>query len=406
MASCSDLVLPDRHQERRKGWRSAAAFAAVLAAVLVALRRRNQHLAGRGGTLVAGVLAAAAAAVAGYLRLGNASPSRALSDRQRGERAPAESAAGQAAAPANQVAGDAAEEGPPSPSATAEGKGAGKDAPRRAVRRGAVRAKQKEEVVASSWEHVEVVMDADADALNSVSSLVLMPGGAFRAQQSSRAGLGDGARGPDAVAVGSWRPCRGGVDLVFEPVRALRLPERIVTYSLRNNCLVADEAGLPDGLLQEYSRCASDTAAGGSGRQAGGPMMARLLADDRSKIGTLPPLEALPPTMTSQAGTQLPVGVIEEGADSEKGGWAPAAGEPDPFAEDPHLPYAFRGRGPLPMGIIEEGVDDAEGGWAPAPGEADPFAEDDDNGKQGEGKDDEEEYSDDFEDEDEDDEEH
>ncbi|CAK0854131.1 unnamed protein product, partial [Prorocentrum cordatum] len=88
---------------------------------------------------------------------------------------------------------------------------------------------------------------------------ILEPGGAFRASVCDHrhgASAGDAPAGlASSVAQGSWRPCRGGVELVFPAEPALDLPELCAAYRRCRDCLVAEDFDLPDGLAQEYSPC-------------------------------------------------------------------------------------------------------------------------------------------------------
>jgi len=118
---------------------------------------------------------------------------------------------------------------------------------RQAVRRGAVRQGRKQ-ITASSWEHVQMVLSAQEEAQIS-SSLHLLPTGKFHAL----AGVSKICGG--AVAMGTWRSCRHGVELVFAECPELGLQEVRVDYRLRGDCLVADDCELPDGLEQEYNPC-------------------------------------------------------------------------------------------------------------------------------------------------------
>mmetsp|Transcript_36466 Transcript_36466/g.79809 ORF Transcript_36466/g.79809 Transcript_36466/m.79809 type:complete len:221 (-) Transcript_36466:65-727(-) len=145
--------------------------------------------------------------------------------------------------------------------------GVGAVAPRReAVRRGRVRAAPVR-VGPSAWEHLEV---APAEGLERLASLALAPGGTFEA--SIREQPGDSWSGVEALgdvhdgrlvaaATGSWSQCQGGVELRFDEVVELGIDEFAVVYRLRRECLVADDASLPDGLSQEYSPCRESTAA-------------------------------------------------------------------------------------------------------------------------------------------------
>lgn len=219
------------------------------------------------------------------------------------------------------------------------------------VRRGAVRSSRPARVAASSWEHVEVALapggsgddgeTAGAVEFEVVSSLVLSLGGDFRAAIASRVraqcaesgslGVHDDTSDaePTAVALGSWRPCRAGVELVFgEEVSTdggVDLPERIVSYSLRHDFLIAQEADLPDGLAQEYSLCrsASITSSRSADAPPGDSLLNRMLVDASAlcadgSAGLL--VDPGGPSLDSRARaahTPLPVGLIEEGADSD-----------------------------------------------------------------------------------------
>lgn len=93
-----------------------------------------------------------------------------------------------------------------------------------------------------------------------VSSLCLEPGGTFHAALKEKQHDADGASESVtlATASGSWRQCRGGMELVFAESAELGLEELLVPYALRRGCLVAEAADLPDGLAQEYSPCPED----------------------------------------------------------------------------------------------------------------------------------------------------
>jgi len=119
-------------------------------------------------------------------------------------------------------------------------------------------------VAASGWEHVEVILAEDAEV---VSSLVLEQDSTFRAKVFRRSGeearLGSPepeqpTLGPERQAFGCWRPCGKGVELVLAEEVDLGLEELVILYRHRRGCLVAEETSLPDGLSQEYSRCAPD----------------------------------------------------------------------------------------------------------------------------------------------------
>eukprot|EP00931_Biecheleriopsis_adriatica_P000745 TRINITY_DN100850_c0_g1_i1.p1 TRINITY_DN100850_c0_g1~~TRINITY_DN100850_c0_g1_i1.p1 ORF type:complete len:268 (-),score=58.52 TRINITY_DN100850_c0_g1_i1:7-810(-) len=141
-----------------------------------------------------------------------------------------------------------------------------------AVRRGAVRARSTQ-VGPSAWEHVEVTF-GDGLELERISSLILEEGGQFHAAIFDRLTDGGGSRQvtspatpethgtPAASASGSWRHCRGGVELVFEAEEELELEEVVIVYRRRRDCLVADEPSLPDGLVQEYSPWRAQDSAG------------------------------------------------------------------------------------------------------------------------------------------------
>mmetsp|Transcript_40037 Transcript_40037/g.95616 ORF Transcript_40037/g.95616 Transcript_40037/m.95616 type:complete len:184 (+) Transcript_40037:26-577(+) len=125
-------------------------------------------------------------------------------------------------------------------------------------------------VAASSWEHVEVVLAEDAEV---VSSLVLEQDSTFRAQVFSRSGEQAKLKplepeqptlGPERQAFGCWRPCGKGVELVLAEEVDLGLEELVILYRHRRGCLVAEETSLPDGLAQEYSRCAPESEAAGA----------------------------------------------------------------------------------------------------------------------------------------------
>jgi len=179
----------------------------------------------------------------------------------------------------------------------------------------------------SAWEHVEFEGDAER-----VSALVLEPGGDFRATIWERpreshgvwAGQGRGSHGasgaPLASAMGTWRPCRGGVELVFIESPELDLDEHIVAYRMRHSCLVADDAYLPDGLVQEYAQQQAPLEGPPSGDRQ---LLARMLADAEAARAAEP--EALD-----------------------------AAPRPDPDDDDADPPLVDG----LPMGLIEEGSSD------------------------------------------------
>merc|ERR1712008_218399 len=120
---------------------------------------------------------------------------------------------------------------------------------------------------------------------------------------------GEAARGAECFAGGRWRPCRGGVELVFVEAPELGLPELTVMYRMRRECLVADDASLPDGLVQEYSRCSTMEAAvsvqqltiGDVGGQDSNS------ADIAGNSGEAP----------ARHSSVLPAGIIEEGAFSD-----------------------------------------------------------------------------------------
>eukprot|EP00930_Biecheleria_cincta_P045394 TRINITY_DN31294_c0_g1_i1.p1 TRINITY_DN31294_c0_g1~~TRINITY_DN31294_c0_g1_i1.p1 ORF type:complete len:291 (+),score=54.70 TRINITY_DN31294_c0_g1_i1:47-874(+) len=146
----------------------------------------------------------------------------------------------------------------------APGHGGAPRRPVQAVRRGAVRA-GRSQVGPSSWEHVEVTFGDDLEQ-ERVCSLRLADGGQFHAAIFERLRPAGSAElqepaipqgTPSAESSGSWRPYRGGVELVFEAEEDLNLEEVVIVYCMRHNCLVADEAALPDGLAQEYSPCRS-----------------------------------------------------------------------------------------------------------------------------------------------------
>eukprot|EP00927_Polykrikos_kofoidii_P016193 TRINITY_DN17283_c0_g2_i1.p1 TRINITY_DN17283_c0_g2~~TRINITY_DN17283_c0_g2_i1.p1 ORF type:complete len:283 (-),score=54.14 TRINITY_DN17283_c0_g2_i1:5-853(-) len=135
-----------------------------------------------------------------------------------------------------------------------------------AVRRGAVRSRPAgcRVTAPSAWEHVEVELPTDNSSvgIERVASLSLSTGGAFDASIGVR--RSDDETSPAALsrASGEWRECRGGVQLTFLAEPAIGLEEFNVVYMLRRNCLVANEAQLPDGLAQEYSSCSCSVASG------------------------------------------------------------------------------------------------------------------------------------------------
>jgi len=195
------------------------------------------------------------------------------------------------------------------------------EAPRQAVRRGAVRAPVAQ-VGPSRWEHVEMDLAGGLQAgMERVSMLVLEAGGgpdpggnfwaaagAFR-QVDDRSCGEEVTRGAECFAGGKWTPCRGGVELIF--AAELGLPELRVRYRLRRQCIVADEASLPDGLVQEYSRCSSVAEAVVStpqlsiGDAYGG--------QDSSSAAIASNSGGDAPAGRSEV---LPAGIIEEGASS------------------------------------------------------------------------------------------
>lgn len=204
---------------------------------------------------------------------------------------------------------------------------------REPVRRGAVRARSAQ-VGPSAWEHVEADFSNTEGDIDRVSSLVLEPGGGFQAVIIERrhAENDDGeACGPECSSCGNWRPCRGGVELIFDSCPDLELPEHTVMYRLRRECLVADDAVLPDGLAQEYSPCrtalrVADLATARS------PLLERMLVDaaeladgrveaavslTNTGMGTSEEYHAENHNGEGLTAGALPAGIIEEGAPSE-----------------------------------------------------------------------------------------
>lgn len=254
----------------------------------------------------------------------------------------------------------------------AEGPAAPRPQARAAVRRGAVRDRASaaaSRVAASAWEHVEVALGAEEEGGGEesevVSSLVLDPEGAFRATVTRRSADGRGSAesaAASALAVGLWRSCRGGVELVFpEQDDELVLPECVVRYRLRRACLVAEGAELPDGLAQEYSQCHGGGPGGAAAEAAAATrsdLLGRMLADatalqrealaaadeDRGR-GEAPADAAEAPAAAAEAGR--PVGIIEEGASSggDSGSDLPDPPEPpapaDELAEGEEYPDDF-----------------------------------------------------------------
>jgi len=133
--------------------------------------------------------------------------------------------------------------------------------------------------------------------------------GAFR-QVDDRSSGEEITRGAECFAGGSWKPCRGGVELVFDEAPELGLSELTVMYRVRRECLVADDASLPDGLVQEYSRCSTAEAAV-SGPQA---TIGDVVGDPDSSSADLAGNTGGGPARRSGV---LPAGIIEEGASSE-----------------------------------------------------------------------------------------
>lgn len=195
-------------------------------------------------------------------------------------------------------------------------------APRQAVRRGAVRAPSAQ-VGPSRWEHVELDFDGGSQASRErVSTLVLEagcgpdPGGSFWAaagafrQVDDRSSGEEITRGAECFAGGSWKPCRGGVELIFAETPELGLPELTVRYRVRTECLVADDASLPDGLVQEYSRCSTTEAAVPAQQLAIG----NVVGGQESSSGDIDGNSGGPPIGHSGV---LPAGIIEDGASSD-----------------------------------------------------------------------------------------
>jgi len=194
--------------------------------------------------------------------------------------------------------------------------------PRQGVRRGAVRAPVVQ-VGPSRWEHVEMDLDCGPQAgMERVSMLVLEagggpdPGGSFWAaagafrQVDDRSSGEEAARGAECFAGGRWRPCRGGVELVFDEAPELGLPELTVMYRVRRECLVADDASLPDGLVQEYSRC-STTETAVSEQQ---PTISDIVAGQDSSSADITGNSG---GAAARRSGVLPAGIIEEGASSD-----------------------------------------------------------------------------------------
>jgi len=161
-----------------------------------------------------------------------------------------------------------------------------------AVRRGAVRERKPgQKVVPSAWEHLEMAL---GDGPDRVSSLVLRPGGTFLAEVKEQE---DDADGDPQTAIlssasGSWRQCRGGVELVFRETPELDLPELLLAYVLRRGCLVAEALELPDGLAQEYSRCPDASPATGIAAERLS-LIDRMLADAAASAGGSSPSSPL-----------------------------------------------------------------------------------------------------------------
>lgn len=205
---------------------------------------------------------------------------------------------------------------------------------REPVRRGAVRARSAQ-IGPSAWEHVEADFSNTEGDIDRVSSLVLEPGGSFQAVIIERrhTEYDDGeACGPECSSRGNWRPCRGGVEIIFDSSPDLELPEHTVVYRLRRECLVADDAALPDGLAQEYSPCRTasriaDLAAARS------PLLERMLVD-AAELADGRVEAALPLTECLIAAEALPAGIIEEGAPSEICPESSHDEYPDDFEQD------------------------------------------------------------------------
>jgi len=117
-------------------------------------------------------------------------------------------------------------------------------------------------------------------------------------------------RGAECFAGGRWRPCRGGVELVFAEVPEFGLSELTVIYRVRRECLVADDASLPDGLVQEYSRCSTAEAAVSVPQATIGD----IVGEPDSSSADLARNTGEGPARRSGV---LPAGIIEEGASSE-----------------------------------------------------------------------------------------
>ena len=126
-----------------------------------------------------------------------------------------------------------------------------------AIRRGSVRAGCSP-IVASSWEHIEVVL-LESTEVEHVSTLTLRSDSTFRAEVYKRSKewireetlSRNLSQGP---ACGCWRPCGRGVELTFAAEEELGLEELVVLYrSKRGDFLVAEESWLPEGLAQARS---------------------------------------------------------------------------------------------------------------------------------------------------------
>lgn len=191
----------------------------------------------------------------------------------------------------------------------------------------------------SAWEHLEMALGEGSDR---ISSLALEPGGTFRAvvrehQRDEDDGCAEAAI-IVASAVGSWRQCRGGVELVFSETPELDLPELSVSYALRRGSLVAEASELPDGLAQEYSSCPTPTLANSSSLGAERlSLIDRMLADAATADGGTAEATSSPCRSVAALGdvaTRLqqqdsdsgsdrlvegmaPVGIIEDNSDSD-----------------------------------------------------------------------------------------
>jgi hypothetical protein len=222
------------------------------------------------------------------------------------------------------------------------------------------------------------------DGLDRLSSLSLESEGIFRAVVQEQASQSDcGAEATViASASGSWRACRKGVELVFEDAD---LPELCVMYSLRSGCLVAESWELPDGLVQEYSRCSRETSIAPERSM----LIDRMLADassmvtgdpigrkDRSVVGESvsgfpcqtrdTALRRCDDSASDSEGSLrgiVPVGIIEERSDSDDEDWPPTAIVSGTGTEEKRPPLTEVNR-PNAIGhaaIDEEYIDDFEG---------------------------------------------